>query len=293
MPFGSRWVIGATTWHVVRRRADIRQDTTIAHRTATHTLGHHPLPDPQLSAARTPAVPMARGVGKRCTLGHASTSVRRLRGLRRPRPRRHTEHESADGHHHLTLTMMNTVPASRYRDSPHTARGIPLSSNPTMTFPRFPRRQAGGFNCPVIRTAGGVVRRGGVRGSTHGIAAGPCHGLWLRPTPLVRGETGPRSLRPSLPESADSSKSLGYRGPNARPKSWSRPGAALSCQRRALPDLDALAFANGWIRSRVSSTTQPWVVQATGLRSASAISGFPRSVPGPERNRRQPRPRHA
>jgi len=29
--------------------------------------------------------------------------------------------------------MMNTGPASRYRDSPHTARGIPLSSNPTMT----------------------------------------------------------------------------------------------------------------------------------------------------------------
>jgi hypothetical protein len=44
------------------------------------------------------------------------------------------EPESADGHHGLTLAMMNTGPASGYRDSPHTAHGIPLSSNPTMTF---------------------------------------------------------------------------------------------------------------------------------------------------------------
>jgi hypothetical protein len=78
-----------TTWHLVRTPADIRQHTTIAHRTATHTLGHHPLPDPQLIAARTPAVPTAREVRERCRLGHESTSVRSAERLRRPRPRCH------------------------------------------------------------------------------------------------------------------------------------------------------------------------------------------------------------
>jgi len=51
------------------------------------------------------------------------------------------------------LTMMNTGPASGYRDSPQTARGIPLSSNPTMIFAPPPRERAGAFKCPLIRTA--------------------------------------------------------------------------------------------------------------------------------------------
>jgi hypothetical protein len=54
-----------------------------------------------------------------------------------------------DSHHELSLRMMNVGPASGYRDTPHTARGIPLSSNPTMTF----ARPLGG------KAAGRVMRR--------------------------------------------------------------------------------------------------------------------------------------
>ena len=143
----------STTRHVVRRPTGIRQNTTIAHRTAMHTLSRHPLRNPQLIAPRTPAVPMARGMGDRCDMGHDSTSLRRLRGLRRPAPRVSWPTPKADGRHDLTLTMMNTGPACRYRNSLHTARGRPLSSNPTMTFARVPRRQSGGFRRPIIRTA--------------------------------------------------------------------------------------------------------------------------------------------
>ena len=86
-------------------------------------------------------------------MGHDSTSLGRVRGLRRPAPRVSWPTPEANGRHDLTLTMMNTGPACRYRNSPHTARGRPLSSNPTMTFARVPRRQSGGFRRPIIRTA--------------------------------------------------------------------------------------------------------------------------------------------
>jgi hypothetical protein len=49
-------------------------------------------------------------------------------------------------HRDLAPTMMNTGPATRYRDTPHTARGIPLSSNPTPV-------EAGIDGCCVINTS--------------------------------------------------------------------------------------------------------------------------------------------
>ena len=183
MPFGSRWVIGATTWHVVRRRADIRQDTTIAHRTATHTLGHHPLPDPQLSAARTPAVPMARGVGKRCTLGHASTSVRRLRGLRRPRPRCHARPRGRE-----------PPPAPPVDDNEHRP-GEPLPRQPTHRARDTTEFESNHDVSAISETASGRLQ---LSSHPYGWRRGPA-GRRPRLNPWDRRRAMPRALAPSHP----------------------------------------------------------------------------------------------
>ena len=92
--------------------------------------------------------------------GSSSDSVRRVRGLwRPPRLRVVAEPGSADGHHDLTPMMMNTGAASRYRNSPHTARGIPLSSNPTTALAQLPRRQPRAFTIQSSVRVRGVVQR--------------------------------------------------------------------------------------------------------------------------------------
>ena len=105
--------------HVIRRPSEVGKDMTIARRTSIHTRGGHPLRKPQLIAARTPAVSMAR-VPRCCDVGHdlppldtsscrgPEATASRLTGTL-------THPKRTSQRHGLLPTTISTGPAIRHR----------------------------------------------------------------------------------------------------------------------------------------------------------------------------------